>query len=70
MMDNDLMNLEKKGGDQSTETGAKGSPENAKGGEDRLKQIHQSTVTLCQMPPMEKPTDQLKLCEAGDVTAA
>ena len=59
-MDNELMNLEKKGREQSTE----------KGSEDKLKQTHQSTVTLCEVPPMEKPAGQLESCEVGDMTAA
>ena len=59
-MDNELMNLEKKGWEQSTE----------KGSEDKLTQTHQCTVTLCEILPMEKPAGQLELCKVGDVTAA
>ena len=59
-MDNELMNLEKKGGEQSTEKGGRGQVETDSS-------IHSD---LCEMDPKEKPPGQLELCEVGDVTAA
>ena len=66
-MDNQLMNLDKK---RETEHCDRCKREKRKCQGRRGQAETDSTVTLCEMPPMEKPADQLKLCEVGDVTAA